>query len=183
MVICSFTCCVIARWWCCQYWFGQVLVFRELMTAAAGAVPAEREVFTHNVTKNFSQVVDLLSTVPLAAPFYVIIAGAGVSGDGVVIARDLDGPAGPLLRLSQQENSGRSVSAAQREHFCQCGGGTPPNTVCYCIVLTIPCFCCFWPPFSGFSSPKRTTNLGSPTTKRIRVVQCVWLSRQVLLPN
>lgn len=104
----------------------QVLLFRQLMMDAgnftknsASAKPGMLQApnindtsagisFVHSDAKeqvlmqyNFSSVVEYLATVQLAAPFYIIMTGAGPDGDGVVITRGRSSPVGPIVRLSE----------------------------------------------------------------------------------
>lgn len=99
----------------------QVLVFRNLLTS----VDPFRD-----AAANFSQIVDHLSSVPLAAPFYIIVAGSGGDGDGVVIARSNDGVAGPILRLSDAEASGSFfIAQTNYDHWQPDSADDPRRTV------------------------------------------------------
>ena len=117
----------------------QVLVFRSLMESVAhaelGIARLANTDSSHrpiNAFSNFTAVVQYLSDIQLAAPFYVIIAGAGSDGDGVVIARGTQKPAGPLLRLSDANGTSPAsffIAQTNYDHWEPDEASDPRRTV------------------------------------------------------
>ena len=71
----------------------QVWVFRHALTDDLTSTPRAAE-------PSFQSVAQAMADIPLAAPYYVIMAGPKM-GMGLVIARNTTGVAGPLLHLAR----------------------------------------------------------------------------------